>query len=408
MIATPAATLPGTHAPDLTLSERLITGVHDLWRHLLGLSPQAVALNIGITAAIAIVCWLAIWALNASLCYAVGHIPGHDGAAGRKAIQKALRITRAAIALIFVLVGIVMIGSIWGVDIFAWMSAGFASKLSHTLLTLFIVLVVTAVAFEASGLFIGYSLGRLKAQKGLDLRRGAQIDTLGPIIRRTLQAAILVVGAMTVLSQLGVQIAPLLAGAGVVGIAVGFGAQTLMKDFFTGFFLLLENQIRQGDVVDAGGKSGFVEEVTLRYIKLRDYDGNVHFIPNGVISTVTNMSRTFAFSVIDVRVAFRENVETVMTLMREVAHDLKADPDFNQKILDDLEMAGVDRWDDSAVIIKCRFKVLPLEQWTVRREYLKRLKHAFDDVGIEIPYPHLTISAGQMRGESSPAMDSMN
>ncbi|ACT52002.1 mechanosensitive ion channel family protein [Methylovorus glucosotrophus] len=235
-----------------------------------------------------------------------------------------------------------------------------------------------------------------------------RVQTLGRVFRYIATVLISVITIMEILNELGVSIAPILAAAGVVGVAVGFGAQSLIKDYFTGFFLLLENQIRQGDVVDAGGKSGFVEEVTLRYIKLRDYDGNVHFIPNGVISTVTNMSRTFAFSVIDVRVAFRENVETVMTLMREVAHDLKADPDFNQKILDDLEMAGVDRWDDSAVIIKCRFKVLPLEQWTVRREYLKRLKHAFDDVGIEIPYPHLTISAGQMRGENSPAMDSMN
>ncbi|MCB5208249.1 mechanosensitive ion channel family protein [Methylovorus mays] len=235
-----------------------------------------------------------------------------------------------------------------------------------------------------------------------------RVQTLGRVFGYIATVLVSVITIMEILNELGVSIAPILAAAGVVGVAVGFGAQSLIKDYFTGFFLLLENQIRQGDVVDAGGKSGFVEEVTLRYIKLRDYDGNVHFIPNGVISTVTNMSRSFAYSVIDVRVAFRENVETVMTLMREVADDLKADEVFNQKILDDLEMAGVDRWDDSAVIIKCRFKVLPLEQWTVRREYLKRLKHAFDHVGIEIPYPHLTISAGQMRGENSPAMDSMN
>jgi small conductance mechanosensitive channel len=384
MIATPAATLPGTHAPDLTLSERLITGVHDLWRHLLGLSPQAVALNIGITAAIAIVCWLAIWALNASLCYAVGHIPGHDGAAGRKAIQKALRITRAAIALIFVLVGIVMIGSIWGVDIFAWMSAGFASKLSHTLLTLFIVLVVTAVAFEASGLFIGYSLGRLKAQKGLDLRRGAQIDTLGPIIRRTLQAAILVVGAMTVLSQLGVQIAPLLAGAGVVGIAVGFGAQTLMKDFFTGFFLLIEDVVAVGDIVTIGNSTGEVEEMTLRYISLRDFDGTLHVFPYGEAQIIHNLTKSFSRYVFDLPVTLASDIDAAIRLIRETGETLQAEPEWKPLIIEPIEVMGVDMLADFGALIKARITTTPHERWRVGREFHRRIKLAFDGAGIAI------------------------
>jgi small-conductance mechanosensitive channel len=166
-----------------------------------------VALNAGITAAIVILCGLVIWGLSAGLCYTVGHIPDHDRVAGRKAIRRALRITRGAIALIFMVVAIVMIGAVWGIDIFAWMSAGMASRFAHTLFTLLIVLLITAVAFEVSGLFIGYSLGRLRTRKGLDLRHGAQIDPLGPIIRRTLQAAILIIGIMTFLSQLGVQIA---------------------------------------------------------------------------------------------------------------------------------------------------------------------------------------------------------
>ncbi|MEO8187287.1 MAG: mechanosensitive ion channel family protein [Burkholderiaceae bacterium] len=180
----------------------------------------------------------------------------------------------------------------------------------------------------------------------------------------------------------------------MVGLAIGFAAQSLVKDYFTGFFLLLENQLTIDDVVEVGDRSGLVEDVTLRYVRLRDYDGNVHFIPNNLISTVKNMSRGFAQAVIDVGVAYRENIDEALEAMRAVGHDMRADTVFGPKILDDLEIAGVERWDDSAVILRCRFKVAPLEQWRVRREFLKRLKNEFDARGIEIPFPHVTLYAG--------------
>ena len=210
------------------------------------------------------------------------------------------------------------------------------------------------------------------------------------------------VAGMLILSEFGISVAPILGAAGVVGLAVGFGAQSLVKDYFTGFFLLLENQIRQGDVVKVADRGGLVEEVTLRYVRLRDYDGNVHFVPNGLISTVKNMSRDFAQSVVDVGIAYRENVDEAFAVMREVAEGMRADATFGPKILDELEIAGVERWDDSAVTLRCRFKVMPLEQWSVRREYLRRLKAAFDAKGIEIPYPHLTIYAGEAKDGTAP------
>lgn len=154
--------------------------------------------------------------------------------------------------------------------------------------------------------------------------------------------------------------------------------------------------------MEAGGKGGLVEEVTLRYIKMRDYDGNVHFIPNGVITTVTNMSRGFAYSVIDVGVAYREDTDEVMNLMLQVGANLRKDEAIGPKIMEDMEMAGVDKWDNSAVVIRCRFKVLPLEQWGVRREFLRRLKQVFDQHRIEIPYPHMTIYPGQAKDGSAP------
>jgi small conductance mechanosensitive channel len=226
--------------------------------------------------------------------------------------------------------------------------------------------------------------------------------TLSRVFRYTVTVVIAIVAATTILSELGVSLAPILGAAGIVGIAAGFGAQSLVKDYFTGFVLLLENQIRVGDVVRVADRAGFVEEVTLRYVRLRDYDGNVHFIPNGLITAVTNMSLEFAQSVIDVGVAYREDVDAAFDVMRAVAREMRADPAFGPKILDELEVAGVENWADSAVVLRCRFKVAPLEQWTVRREYLRRLKKAFDQRGIEIPFPHLTVYAGIGKDGSAP------
>ncbi len=228
-------------------------------------------------------------------------------------------------------------------------------------------------------------------------------ETLGRVFRYLATVVVSLIAGMLVLAELGVSVAPILGAAGVVGLAVGFGAQSLVKDFFTGFFILLENQIRQGDVVKIGDHAGSVEVVTLRYVQLRDYDGNVHYVPNGHISTVINMTRGFSNAVMDIGVAYRENVDEVMAVMRGVAAELREDPDFLPKIIADLEMAGVESLADSAVIIRCRFRTLPLEQWSVKREYLRRLKAAFDAQGIEIPYPHMTVYAGQDRQGKAPA-----
>ncbi|MDP8567564.1 mechanosensitive ion channel family protein [Methylophilus aquaticus] len=229
-----------------------------------------------------------------------------------------------------------------------------------------------------------------------DLEETKRLNTLSMVLRYIVTTVIMAITVVEILHELGISIAPVLAAAGVVGLAVGFGAQSLVKDYFNGFFLLLENQIRKDDVVEIADKAGLVEEITLRYIKMRDYDGNVHYVPNGQITTVTNKSRDFAFAVMDIGVAYKENIAQVMQIMQAVGAALYADPDFEHKILDQLEMAGVDQLGDSAVVIRCRYKVRPLEQWTIKREYLKRIKNAFDQQGIEIPFPHLTVYQGQL------------
>jgi small conductance mechanosensitive channel len=267
-----------------------------------------------------------------------------------------------------------------------------------------LILTIAWVARRALTNAIGLFRSRFAGQAN-DAEQTKRAETLARVFRYIVTVVISVVTVMVVLGELGVSVAPILGAAGVVGLAVGFGAQSLVRDYFTGFFLLLENQIRQGDVVKLSSEhAGFVEQVTLRYVQLRDYEGRVHFVPNGQITTVINMTRDFSFAVMDIGVAYRENVDEVMALMREVAAELRADPAYAERIVEDLEMAGVDQWADSAVVIKCRFKVVALSQWVVKREYLRRLKNAFDARGVEIPYPHLTVYAGQSKTGETPVL----
>ena len=231
----------------------------------------------------------------------------------------------------------------------------------------------------------------------------ARIQTLARVFRYAASVVIFIVAGTLILGELGISIAPILATAGVAGVAIGFGAQSLIKDYFTGFFLLFEDQVRQGDVVELAGKGGLVEEVTLRYVRLRDMEGHVHYIPNGEIKLVTNRTREYATPVLDVTVAYREDTDEVLSVMREAAAALRADPDWKERIAEDLEVIGVDRWADSAVVLRARFKVVPpIQQWNVKREYLRRLKKAFDERGIEIPFPHLTVYAGQGKDGGAP------
>lgn len=232
---------------------------------------------------------------------------------------------------------------------------------------------------------------KIKTRKMTDAEGVRRVETVVQVIRYAGNVIIGVVMVLALLDKFGIAVGPLLGAAGIVGIAAGFGAQSLVKDYFTGIFLLVEDQLRQGDVVDIGGKSGVVEEVTLRYVRLRDYEGSVHFVPNNLITSVTNRSRGFAFAVMDVNIAYKENIDRCMEIMREVGAELRQDSVFGPKIWEDLDIAGVQQWADSAVILRCRFKVKPLEQWAVKREYLRRLKAAFDVRGVEIPYPHMTV-----------------
>jgi small conductance mechanosensitive channel len=278
------------------------------------------------------------------------------------------------------------------------------NQATHTLVRIVLIVVVAWIVMALLQRTIRLFRQRIAAR--LDDREAVKrAETLGRVFRYVVAVVVSLVAGMLVLSELGISLAPILGAAGVAGVAIGFGAQSLVKDFFSGFFILFEDQIRTGDVVKIAGHAGLVEEITLRHTRLRDYDGNVNYVPNGMVDSVVNMSRGFAQAVMDIGVAYRENTDEVYEVMRRTARQLRADESFAARILDDLEIAGVDNWADSAVVIRCRFKVVALEQWGVRREYLRRLKKAFDEAGIEIPFPHLTIYAGQDKAGKAPAFN---
>ena len=180
-------------------------------------------------------------------------------------------------------------------------------------------------------------------------------------------------------------------------------AQSLIKDYFSGLVLLLEGQLRIGDIVDIGGVAGQVEEMTLRYVRLRQLNGDVVYVPNGAITNLTNKTTDYSMAVIDVGVAYRENLQEALNVMESVARELASETTWSTRILAEPEVFGVETLGDSSVILRLRLKVLPGEQWSIRREYLHRIKQRFDELGIEIPYPHLTLYAGQDKDGKAPA-----
>ncbi len=181
----------------------------------------------------------------------------------------------------------------------------------------------------------------------------------------------------------------------MAGVALGFGAQSIVKDVISGFFLLIENQIRVNDVCVLNGTGGLVEEINLRTTVLRSLDGVVHIFPNGSITSISNMTREFSFYVFDVGVAYKEDTDKVSQVLRDIGAEMQADEEFADSILEPLEIMGVDKFADSAVIVKARIKTQPIRQWAVGREMNRRIKKRFDELGIEIPFPHMSLYFGE-------------
>jgi small conductance mechanosensitive channel len=241
----------------------------------------------------------------------------------------------------------------------------------------------------------GRILKKLTEKERLGDEQKKRIDTLTRTVINTLTIVIIVMAVMIILGQLGINVGPIMAGAGVLGLAVGFGAQSLVKDVITGFFILLDNRINIGDVIQAAGVAGLVESINLRVTTLRDLEGKVHFIPNGEISVVSNLTKGWSRCVLDIGVAYKEDTDHVCEVLKRVGDELLEAPEYSDVILEPLEILGVDAFANSQVTIKMMFKTKPIKQWMVAREFRRRVKKAFDAEGIEIPFPHRTLYMGE-------------
>ena len=222
-----------------------------------------------------------------------------------------------------------------------------------------------------------------------------RVQTIVKLTRQATLIALWVTVVLIVLRQIGVDIAPILASVGILGLAVGFGAQNLVRDVISGFFMILENQVRIGDVATLNGTGGLVEQVNFRTVVLRDLAGVVHVFPNGSITTLSNLTREWSAYVFEIGVAYKEDTDRVIEVLTRVGRELKGEPAFGRLMLAEPEIFGVDKFDDSAVVIKGRIKTRPIKQWEVGRQFLRRVKRAFDAEGIEIPFPHRTLYVGE-------------
>jgi small conductance mechanosensitive channel len=302
--------------------------------------------------------------------------------------------------IVVVLAGFTIL-EVWGVDSFGWLATLYGRRLLSAAASITLVVAIALAVWEA----VDHGIERYLAaadRPGRAPEHTARVRTLLPLMRKALLAVLIVIVAMIVLSEIGVNIGPLLAGAGIIGLAVGFGAQKLVQDVITGVFILLEDAVSVGDVVTVAGIGGLVEGMSIRSIRLRDLSGNMHTIPFSAVSTVTNMTKQYAYYVLDIGVAYREDTDEVAEVCRQILEAMRSEPEYAADILEPLEVLGVDQFADSAVILKARIKTRPIRQWAVGREFNRRMKKRFDELGIEIPFPHRTVYFGVDKQGTAP------
>ena len=307
---------------------------------------------------------------------------------------RAIRYTGYFIVSIF---SIYTLFIVWGVTEMNLVIDEWGRALIGEVLSIFIVVLI------AFGIWESINTVLEKYIDSLDSVQSSRLITVLPIIKNIIFIVFIILFSLVVLSQIGINILPLLAGAGVLGIAVGFGAQTMVKDFLTGFTIILEDLIQVGDVATLAGKTGVIERITIRKVQMRDLSGVVFTIPFGEITIVENMTKEYSFYMFDIGVAYRENTDNVIEYLREIDEDIRADDDFKDLILEPIEILGVDAFADSSVVIKARVKTRPIKQWAVGREFNRRIKIKFDEKGVEIPFPHQTIYFGEDKQGKAPA-----
>ncbi len=323
----------------------------------------------------------------------VGRYPGLEERVNRYA-----PVLRTALhSLIWVGACIVLLQA-WGFGAFDWFESGrLGARVLGAVASVVLTVIIALLIWETANSAIARHLQKLS--RDAEVARTARVRTLLPMLRTALAGVLLAVTLLIILYEVGVNIAPLLAGAGVIGLAIGFGSQKLVQDIITGIFLLAEDAIAVGDVVNVAGQGGVVEALSIRSIRLRSLDGTVHIVPFSAVTTVSNMTKDFAFSVFDIGVAYGEDTDKVVEVLRQLGAEMREEARWANVIREPLEILGVERFMDSAVIIRCRFRTNAGSQWAVSREFNRRYKRRFDEVGIEIPFPYRKVVVQQAPGE---------
>lgn len=313
-----------------------------------------------------------------------------------------LPVLHYAVRAVVIVIATLALLQIWGIDAIGWLETAAGQRILGSAFSIALVLIVAFVVWVTASTAIERYLTQSDTD-GNTIERSARARTLLPLLRNFLMVLLAIMVSLIVLSELGVDIGPLLAGAGVVGLAIGFGSQKLVQDVINGMFILFEDAISVGDVVNVAGNAGVVEALSIRTIRLRDLSGSVHTIPFSAVDTVTNLTKDFSHYVLDVGVAYRENTDEVVEVLRAISAEMEADAEYGQFFMEPIEILGVDQFADSAVVIKARLKIRPpIKRWFVGREFNRRMKKRFDELGIEIPFPHTTVYFGIDKSGGAP------
>lgn len=260
----------------------------------------------------------------------------------------------------------------------------------NNLFILSLYIIITLVLVKLVNKFVEKMFSHLLRVKN-DNEYKKQVSTIKNLVKSLSNGLVVVIMVLNLLARYNIDIRPLLAAAGVVGVAVGFAARRFVEDIIMGIFILLEGQIRVGDVVTIDNFSGTVEKVTLKMVIIRNLNGHVHYIRNGMIGVITNKTREYACPIIDIGVAYDSNIDEVIEIMKSIAQKMKNDDKYRKFIIADLDVLGVTEFQDSAIVIRALFKTVPSQQWFIEREYKKLIKESFDKNGISIPFPQRDI-----------------
>lgn len=380
----PAAPPAAEEAVKPSLAEQLIGFGREAWTHIAQLDAREAGINLLLSAAVALIALTAVWLLRRLLDRLIARFvekaPGETADDGKRT-PKAAGVTWALIRLAVLLGALFTVMGVWGIDPWAWLSGDAGARLVRLML----VVVLTTALVEAAAFVIRRLVEGFAGRSG-DPRRAAQLRTVAPLLVGSAQTVLIVVGLMTFLSELGVKVGPLLASAGVVGIAVGFGAQTLVKDFLTGLFLIAEDVVSVGDNVRIGDSSGTVEAMTLRTIRVRNMNGTLHIFPYSEAQVIHNRTKVFSSYVFEIPISYDADVDRALEIMGRLGEELQADPQFGPSMTGPFEVLGVDKLTESAVTLKARLTTEPKAQWKLGREYNLRLQKAFAAAGISSPF----------------------